>query len=1032
MTQKRNGLLESVMHYKSIMLLIVGILVAFGIFSLFVMPKNEFPSYTIRQGVIVGVYPGANTKDVEQQLTKPLENFLWGFKEVKKSKTYSETKDGMCYVFVELNDNVKDSKEFWSKFKISLQQFKSSLPSGVLALIANDDFGDTSAMLITLESKDKTYRELHNYMSNLEDRLRTIPAVANLRIFGEQSEQIGVYIDRDKLANYGINAMTLLGTLSSQGMTTMSGSVDDQNTVRPIHLQSSLNTENDLAQQVVYSDPMGKTIRLKDIATIKREYPESDSYVKNNGRKCIVLSLEMNEGNNIVKFGKDVKVILKEFQKSLPSDVTIYPITDQSEVVNSSVVEFLKELLIAILSVIFVIMVLLPMRVASVAASTIPITIFIVLGLFFAFGIELNTVTLAALIITLGMIVDNSIVIVDCYIEKIDSGMSRWHAASASAKEFFSSIFSATLALSITFFPLLFTMRGVMYDFVKWFPMAVSIVLGISLLVAVLVVPWLQFTIIKKGLGSDTPRKHKTFLEMMQSGYNILITKCFSHPFITLGVGVLSIVAGALLFVKLPQKLMPRAERNQFAVEIYLPTGTAIEKTSQVADSLMNLLKQDKRVLNITTFYGSGSPRFQTAYAPQMGGTNFAQFIVNTANDKDTGELLDKFTPMYTNIFAGAMVRFKQLDYSDAAAPVEVRFSGDNLADLHTAADKAMQIMRNDKDLIFVRSNFEGDINGLKVVLNKDECNRVGINKTLLSMNLATRFGTGLPLATIWENDYPIKVVLKDNHFGLQNPDDLGNATVSSMIPGVNVPLRQIAEVKPDWNEGMIVRRNGINTVSVFADTQRGLNLNKVTDKVFNQLSKIKLPSGVTMSPGGQRVSDNEYGPQIFNGLLISIAVILFILIFHFKDIKMSLLIMFSLLFSLLGAALGILIMHQDVGFTGAMGIISLMGIIVRNGIIMIDYAEELRVNEHLTAKHAALKAAQRRMRPIFLTSAAASMGVLPMVIQNSPMWGPMGVVVFFGTIVSMLFIVTMIPIGYWMIFRFEDKKRKMALTKSN
>jgi len=1032
MTRKRNGLLESVMHYKSIMLLIVGILVAFGIFSLFVMPKNEFPSYTIRQGVIVGVYPGANTKDVEQQLTKPLENFLWGFKEVKKSKTYSETKDGMCYVFVELNDNVKDSKEFWSKFKISLQQFKSSLPSGVLALIANDDFGDTSAMLITLESKDKTYRELHNYMSNLEDRLRTIPAVANLRIFGEQSEQIGVYIDRDKLANYGINAMTLLGTLSSQGMTTMSGSVDDQNTVRPIHLQSSLNTENDLAQQVVYSDPMGKTIRLKDIATIKREYPESDSYVKNNGRKCIVLSLEMNEGNNIVKFGKDVKVILKEFQKSLPSDVTIYPITDQSEVVNSSVVEFLKELLIAILSVIFVIMVLLPMRVASVAASTIPITIFIVLGLFFAFGIELNTVTLAALIITLGMIVDNSIVIVDCYIEKIDSGMSRWHAASASAKEFFSSIFSATLALSITFFPLLFTMRGVMYDFVKWFPMAVSIVLGISLLVAVLVVPWLQFTIIKKGLGSDTPRKHKTFLEMMQSGYNILITKCFSHPFITLGVGVLSIVAGALLFVKLPQKLMPRAERNQFAVEIYLPTGTAIEKTSQVADSLMNLLKQDKRVLNITTFYGSGSPRFQTAYAPQMGGTNFAQFIVNTANDKDTGELLDKFTPMYTNIFAGAMVRFKQLDYSDAAAPVEVRFSGDNLADLHTAADKAMQIMRNDKDLIFVRSNFEGDINGLKVVLNKDECNRVGINKTLLSMNLATRFGTGLPLTTIWENDYPIKVVLKDNHFGLQNPDDLGNATVSSMIPGVNVPLRQIAEVKPDWNEGMIVRRNGINTVSVFADTQRGLNLNKVTDKVFNQLSKIKLPSGVTMSPGGQRVSDNEYGPQIFNGLLISIAVILFILIFHFKDIKMSLLIMFSLLFSLLGAALGILIMHQDVGFTGAMGIISLMGIIVRNGIIMIDYAEELRVNEHLTAKHAALKAAQRRMRPIFLTSAAASMGVLPMVIQNSPMWGPMGVVVFFGTIVSMLFIITMIPIGYWMIFRFEDKKRKMALTKSN
>ncbi|MFA6820379.1 MAG: efflux RND transporter permease subunit, partial [Bacteroidaceae bacterium] len=183
--------IESVMHYKSIMLLLLVVIVAFGAYSLVVMPKNEFPVFTIRQGVVVGVYPGANTREVQEQLTKPLEKFLWGFKEIKKRKTYSETKDGMCYVFVELNDDVKNKDEFWSKFKIRLQQFKGNLPSGVLALIANDDFGDTSAMLITLESKDKTYRELHNYMTNLEDRLRTIPEVANLRVYGEQKEQIG-------------------------------------------------------------------------------------------------------------------------------------------------------------------------------------------------------------------------------------------------------------------------------------------------------------------------------------------------------------------------------------------------------------------------------------------------------------------------------------------------------------------------------------------------------------------------------------------------------------------------------------------------------------------------------------------------------------------------------------------------------------------------------------------------------------------------------------------------------------------------
>ncbi len=1030
MKQSKFDPVEGVMRKSSIMLLIVSAFIVFGIYSLINMPKNEFPTFTVRQGVVAAVYPGATSAEVEEQVTKPLEKFLWGFKEIKKAKTYSESKDGMCYVFVELNDNVNNKDEFWSKFKIRLQQFKGELPSGVLALIANDDFGDTSAKLITLESKDKTYRQLHDYMNDLQDSLRTIPEVANMRIYGEQQEQIGIYIDRDRLSTYGLNTATLLASLKSQGLTIISGDVDDKNTVRPIHVVSNLATENDVAQQIVFSDPAGNVIRLRDIATIKREYPDADSYVKNNGKKCIVLSLEMNEGKNIVQFGDKVTEIMNRYQSILPSDVHIYTITDQSQVVNSSVVDFLKELLIAIVSVIVVIMLLLPIRVASVAAGTIPITIFIALGIFYAFGIELNTVTLAALIVTLGMIVDNSIVIIDCYIEKIDQGMSRWHAATLSAKEFFSSIFSATLAISITFFPLLITMRGMMLDFVKWFPLGVSIVLGVSLLIAVFMVPWMQYTFIKKGLKQDNSKqKHKTFLEIIQHYYNILINACFRHPFITLGFGVVTIVIGGALFANAPQKLMPRAERNQFAVEIYMPSGTAIERTAQVADSLQHLMKRDSRVLNVTTFYGSGSPRFQTSYAPQIGGTNFAQFIVNTKDDEDTQALLDKFTPMYSSYFSDAQVRIKQLDYSDAISPIEIRFSGSDLSQLHKTVDHAMAIMRRDSDLLLVRSNFEGTTSGLNVIMNSDESNRLGINKAMLSMNLATKFGNGIPLTKVWEGDYPVNVMLKDVKTGKQNPDDLSNAMVSGLVPGVNVHLSQIANVKPDWHESMIVRRNGVRTISVLADVRRGVNLNKITDRTLTSLKSVS-DKGVTLKVGGQRASDDENGPQIYGGLAISIVIIFVILIFHFKDIRMSVLIMFALLFSLLGAALGIYIMRQDVSLTGVLGMISLMGIIVRNGIIMIDYAEELRKKNKISAKHAAIQAAERRMRPIFLTSAAASMGVVPMVIQNSPMWGPMGVVVCFGTIVAMFFILTMIPIGYWMIFRIEDKKRHLKNEK--
>ena len=698
---------------------------------------------------------------------------------------------------------------------------------------------------------------------------------------------------------------------------------------------------------------------------------------------------------------------------------------------NSSVVDFLKELLIAIASVVVVIMLLLPMRVASVAASTIPITIFITLGLFYALGLELNTVTLASLIVALGMIVDNSIVIIDSYIEKIDEGMSRWHAATYSAKEFFSSIFSATLAISITFFPLLLTMKGMMKDFVKWFPLGISVVLGASLLVAVLVVPWMQFTFIRKGLKKEDKgegKQRRTFLDIMQSYYNRLIERCFAHPFITLGVGALSVVVGAVLFASMPQKLMPRAERNQFAVEIYLPQGTSIERTAAVADSLRNMMQTDKRIRNISTFYGMSSPRFQTSYAPQLGGTNYAQFIVNTENDAATMALVDSFTTRYTDHFAEAQVRIKQLDYSDASSPVEIRFSGDDLNAIHQAVDSATRRMRAMPELLLVRNNFDGATAGLDVQIDDYEASRLGMSKSLLALNLATRFGDGVPLTTVWEADYPVKVMLKDSHAGHQTPEDLENTTVSGLLPGVNVPLRQVAKVSPDWTYTSIHHRNGVRSMSVMADAKRGLNLNSVTDKVIDEVKKIELPQGVTMTVGGQREKDLETEPQIYSGLAISIIIIFAILLFHFKDIRMSLVIMLSLLFSLLGAATGVLIMGQEVGITGILGIISLMGIIVRNGIIMIDYAEELRVDHRLSAKRAALQAAQRRMRPIFLTSAAASMGVIPMVIANTPLWGPMGVVVCFGTIVSLLFIVTMIPIAYWMVFRWEDRKRTLMM----
>lgn len=1022
--KSESGIICWAMKYNKIILLIVIVLSLFGIYALNVMPKQEFPVFTIRQGVVVGVYPGATSVEVEEQLAKPLENFLFTYKEVKKSKTYSHSKDGIVYVYVELNDDVNNKDEVWSKIKHGLMFFKAKLPSGVLALIANDDFGDTSALLITLESETKTYRQLETYLENLEDRLRTIESVSNLRRYGEQNEQISIYVEKEKLAAYGINILNLYQTLITKGFITTAGKIDNRDMDVPIHIERPYQSEKDLEEQIIYSDAQGNHIRLKNIAKVVREYPKPTSYTTNNGKKCLVLSTEMREGYNVIQYGKDVEKVLEQFQNDIPRDIHIYRVADQPQVVAHSITTFLKELMIAIVAVILVTMILLPLRVAGVAASSIPISIFISLGLMLAFGMELNTVTLAALIVVLGMIVDNSIVVVDSYLEKLDHGIPRWQASIESAKEYAKAIISATLAISLTFFPFLVMLTGQFLDFVKLFPWTVLITLGVSLAVAVLFIPFLQYFFIRNGLHQPGKKQKETFLDKLQNGYNWLLEKVFQYPKISLTIGIISIISGIYMFANVPQKLMPIAERNQFAVEIYLPNGSSLEQTEVIAQDLEKVLRKEKTVVSVTSFIGTGSPRFQTAYAPKVGGPNFTQFIVNTTSNEDTELLLDKYSTQYAYHYPNAFVKFKQLEYESVDADIDVRISGENIADLKKVADTLMTKLKKLDEPIRIYTNYEEPLPGIKITLDPVESNRLGVNEGTLALGLASRFG-GTPITNIWENDYSLPVVLKSKW---ENKDPVAEDVSNEYVAGLlspSVPLRQIAEVSANWTEGQINRRNGVRTLSVFVDLKRGERSGLVQPKVeeiVNAVTAKSLPKGVSISYGGVKESDGETMPKLIKALSISIVIIFFILVFHFKKISLATLVLASTSLSIFGAAIGLKVMNVDFSITAVLGIVSLIGIIVRNGIIMYDYTEELRHKHGKTVFEASLEAGKRRMRPIFLTSAAASMGVIPMIISKSPLWCPMGTVISFGTIFSMIFILTLLPLAYWLIYKHEDK----------
>ena len=1019
----KRSFIESAMCYHNIILLLMGMLVFMGLAGIVNMPKQEMPVFTIRQGAVVAVCPGSTSQEIEERVTKPLEDFVFGYKEVRKDKTYSQTKDGMAIVYVELNADIEDKDAFWSKFKHGLSAFKMQLPSSVAAVQAVDDIAETSALLITIESGQKTYRELRGYLDDLKSRLRRIDAISNLRTYGLQMEQLTVYLDQQKLAKYGIGSFTILNSLAMQGLTTYSGSVEDGSTTAPIHINDAYNSELDVANQIVYSTPSGDVIRLKDVARIVREYPQMDKYIKSNGKKCVLLSVEMRPGNDIVKMGRDVRKQIDSFKKELPSEVRLSIITDQSRVVSESVVNFLRELLISVISVIVVVVLLMPRRVAEVSAMSIPITIFTSVGIFYIFGFELNTVTLAALIVTLGMVVDDSVVIIDNYMEKLGHGMSRWHASIAAPREFFMSVLSATLSISLTFFPFLFTMKGEMADFVKSFPWAMFIILTVSLTVSLILTPYLQYTFIHEGIKENNKASsRRTPLDYLQAGYTWLLTRCFRHPRLTLVAGLGVVVLGVCLFSKVPQRMMPLEERDQFAVEIFMPNGTTAQRTAQVADSLEHILKRDSRVTAVTSFIGQGSPRFNVTYAPQIGGTNFAQFIVNTVDNESAAEVLDEYADRYAQYFPDAYVRFKQMDYNNAAYPVEIRISGDSLNVLRQAADKVVACMRQTEGLQLVRTNFEEPQPGVSITLNEAESNRLGINKALLTACLAVHYGPGVPVTSLWEGDYPVGVVLKTDHKDSTQFTNLGNEYIPVMGGTTSVPLRQFATIKPDFTDGCIVRRNGVRTISVVAEPMRGYNADRLAKQVEASVAKLELPKDVEVHTGGMLEKDTETLPQVSTGVLIAVFIIFFILLFHFKRISLALVNLSSMSLCVFGAAVGLLVTGYDMSITGILGVVSLMGILVRNGIIMLDYAEELRRDKGLSVREAAFQAGERRMRPIFLTSAAASVGVLPMMLENNTLWSPMAAVVFFGTLISMVLIATVLPVLYAVVF---DKSKQ-------
>ena len=1019
-------IVKGTISHKKIVYFIVAAICALGIFGLVRMNKDEFPTFEIKNGLIVGIYPGADAKEVEDQLTKPLEDILFSFSEVSRDNTSSFSRNGICYIYTDLTTPASTKNEVWAKIKLKLEASRMTLPAGVLAVAVMDDFSSVSTLLIALESDDKGYGELQGYADELSYRLREIPQTANVRIIGEQKEEVAVTLDMAKLSAYGISPSSVMLACRAAGVQPVSGSFSTGYASSQIRVSNTVASEREIAEKIIYSDPQGNILRLKDIARIERRALKPSSLIGYNGNSAVILSVEMRPENNIVFFGREVDKVLDSFGKTLPESVELSKITDQPQVVRESVLSFIRDLGISMLVVIFVMLMLFPMRSALIASSGLPVCTAVTLAVMFMTGIDLNTVSLAALIVVLGMIVDDSIITMDGYMDKLSRGLSRNEAAAASAKELIFPMFTSTFGISIMFFPAKVMITGYLGDFVSTFPWVIAVALVSSLAYAIFVVPSLEVRYIKSASTTGTgflARGQAAFFKVIQKGYEFLLEKCFRHPKATIAAGVLTVVLGIVMFLNVNIQMMPKAARECFVVEIYMESGSGLDRTRAVSDSLQKILLKDRRIESVTAFVGTSSPRFHATYAPQTPSPDFAQFIVNTVSTKATEAVLRDYETEYQHYFTDALVRFKQMDYQAVAAPVEVKVSGQDYAKIHPVADSIKNFMycHLDDKLQWIHTSSEGVSSFVDVELDPDESSRLGVNRLMLSMSLAGAFGC-LPIADLWEGDEKIPVNLySEEASDTMSYDAVANQMVATGVPGVSVPLRQVASVTPAWGPETYARSGGVETITVGADMKYGCSQPDAMKAIRHYVKKNiepGLPEDVTISYAGLSSMNGQVGPEIFVTFLCAVAILFIFLLMHFKKVSIAVLTLVLSSLCLFGCFFGLWLFGFDFGLTSVLGLISVVGIIVRNGILMFEYAEELRFEKGWGVKEASMEAGKRRMRPIFLTSSTTTLGVLPMIIAGDALWMPMGVVICFGPMLSILLITLIMPVTYWQIFK--------------
>ena len=1012
---KKFNLADWTLRHKSIIYYFIAVLLTFGIFSFTHMGRMEDPDFTMRTMVVGVSWPGASPQQMSDQVTDKLEEKLRDLPGVDYTKSFTDGSKSVIYINLKEDLPSNKIRPAWEEARNMINDEWKSLPSGVQGPSINDRFDDVYGTIYALSGDEFSYEEKRQQAEDLKRQLLSVPNVKKITLIGVQEKSLDVTINKDKLASYQVSTQQLLTALKQQSAMVPAGMVNTDTNNVYLRINGVFDSVDAVKNMPVRIN--NQTIRLGDIADVTMTYkdPSSPQFYY-EGKPAIGIAISMDAGANNIEFGKAIDTKLKELKTTIPAGLSLDQVSNQPHIVKESIGDFSQSLFEAIAIVLLVSFASLGIRTGIVVALTIPVVVSTTFVLMYENGIYLHKVSLGALILALGLLVDDAIIVVEMMSVKLEEGFNHWRAATFAYESTAFPMLSGTLITCAGFLPLALA-EGMVAEFTKSLSIVVFMALILSWIASVLVSPVLGYKIIEnkaeKPESEWTRRDHimHRLKTVFYARFESLLHWALGHHkavlLLTLGAFILSLLS----FPLIKQEFFPSSTRNEIIVSMQFPQSSSIDYTQNQAKSLDALLKDNEHIDHFTTYVGEGSPRFVLTLEPELPRANFMQTIIVTKSLEDRDALFKDLQDQLNDQYPSALINMQFVQIGPPSKyPVMLRVSGPDASEVKTIANDVKAKMQEDKDLHNIAFDWPDTEPVAQIHIDPDKARMLGINSYAVSLHLQSLL-SGTKSGEYYEGNQTIPVT-----FRLSGNENHNLAALSSLPiqtgNGSYVPLSQIATISMSQEEGIIWHRNMMPTISIHANVGPDVLGNAKTKEIYNKLAEYRqdLPTGYTIDLDGSAEKSVTAVQKLLMPMPIMLFAIMTILMFQLKRIALMFMALFTAPLGLIGVVLALNITRTPLGFMAILGIIALSGMIIRNSIILLDQIEIHRA-EGQSAREAIINSATLRFRPIMLTAIAAILGMIP--LMGSVFWSPLAIAFSGGLLVATILTLIVLPVMY-------------------